>query len=237
MPDELFSKYDIRGTLENQGRALSDDINSLGENTVLGTSQEDLVTYLVEKHGINPLTIDESNIHMDYDEVQIPVSQHDAFLSIGTTGPRHVTGTRLTFYVPFTGDPDLFHCRPSTKRMGLPAPSVGSAQLTFTYDARADRASGVKDTFQEDLNQIQIHAARVNEEIKGFIDALPARVRQLLKVRERNCYETGTSCKASVSPSDAGNIPHQRSRCRTSRDASPHRNLQLHRLASTRNRR
>ena len=60
--------------------------------------------------------------------------------------------------------------------MGLPAPNVGSNELVFTYEATKDRSSGINDTFKEDLHQIQIHAARVNEGIKGFNDTLPERV-------------------------------------------------------------
>ena len=189
MPDELFSKYDLRGTIENQGHALANDINSLGENEVLSASQEEMVTYLVEKHGINPLAIDEPSIQMDYSEVQLDVSRHHEYLILAFTGPRHVTGTRLTFFVPFTGDADLFHCRPSTRRMGLPAPNVGSNELVFTYEATKDRSSGINDTFKEDLHQIQIHAARVNEVIKGFNDTLPERARQLLKARREKLLQ------------------------------------------------
>ena len=189
MPDELFSKYDLRGTIENQGHALAKDINSLGENEVLSASQEEMVTYLVEKHEINPLAIDEPSIQMDYSEVQLDVSRHHESLILAFTGPRHVTGTRLTFFVPFTGDADLFHCRPSTRRMGLPAPNVGSNELVFTYEATKDRSSGINDTFKEDLHQIQIHAARVNEVIKGFNDTLPERARQLLKARREKLLQ------------------------------------------------
>ena len=189
MPDELFSKYDLRRTIETQGHALAKDINSLGENEVLSASQEEMVTYLVEKHGINPLAIDEPSIQMDYSEVQLDVSRHHEYLILAFTGPRHVTGTRLTFFVPFTGDADLFHCCPSTRRMGLPAPNVGSNELVFTYEATKDRSSGINDTFKEDLHQIQIHAARVNEGIKGFNDTLPERARQLLKARREKLLQ------------------------------------------------
>ena len=196
MPEELFHQYDLRATIENQDRTLADDINSLGENEVLSTSQQDMVTYLVEKHGINPLTIDETGIQMDYGEVQIDVSRHREYPIFAIMGPSYVIGTRLMFYVPFTGDADLFHCRPSTRRMGLPAPSVGSNELVFTYETTKARASGVNDTLKEDLEQIQVHAARVNEEVKRFNDALPEKARQLLNARrakllqDRNLVES-----------------------------------------------
>ena len=189
MPEQLFYKYDLSGTTENSGRALADDINSLGENEVLGTSEQDMVAYLVEKQEIAPLTIaDESGIQMDYSEVQIDVSRSREYPILGM-GPSHVIGTRLTFYVPFTGDADLFHCRPSTRRMGLPAPSITSNELVFTYETTKGRASGVNDTFKEELEQTRIHAARVNEKVNQFNDALPEKARQLLNARRKKLLQ------------------------------------------------
>ena len=189
MPEQLFYKYDLNGTTENSGRTLADDINSLGENEVLGTSEQDMVAYLVEKQEIAPLTIaDESGIQMDYSEVQIDVSRSREYPILGM-GPSHVIGTRLTFYVPFTGDADLFHCRPSTRRMGLPAPSITSNELVFTYETTKDRASGVNDTFKEELEQTRIHAARVNEKVNQFNDALPEKARQLLNARRKKLLQ------------------------------------------------
>ena len=182
MPEELFQKYDLSATLANQGKVLTDDIGSLGENEVLKTPEQEMVAYLAEKHGINPLTIDESSIQMDYGEVQIDVSRQREYPVFPMMGPSQVTGTQLTFYVPFTGDPELFHCRPSRRRMGLPAPSIRNNELVFTYETK-DRAPGVNETFKADLEQIQIHAARVNEAVKPFNDALPERARQLLDAR------------------------------------------------------
>ena len=62
MTDRLFSTYDLGATIEKQGQVLAGEVNSLSENEVLNTSHEDMVKYLVEKHRINPLVIDESGI-------------------------------------------------------------------------------------------------------------------------------------------------------------------------------
>ena len=40
MSEMLFYKYDLQATIENQGRALVADINSMKETEVLNTSQD-----------------------------------------------------------------------------------------------------------------------------------------------------------------------------------------------------
>ena len=49
--------------------------------------------------------------------------------------PVYVTGTRFTFYVPFTGDSDLFRCKPSTYSLSLPTvPSEVTNSIHLRHD-------------------------------------------------------------------------------------------------------
>ena len=74
MNDPLFCTYDLRRVIENHHRELAKEVNSMGENDVLNTSQEDLIEYLTEKWKISPVTIDDSGIRTDYEDAQINIS-------------------------------------------------------------------------------------------------------------------------------------------------------------------
>ena len=71
MIEPLFHTYDLGRTIERQRQHLANEVNSMSENEVLNTSQEDMAKYLFDKWNINPLTIDESGIHTDYTDAQI----------------------------------------------------------------------------------------------------------------------------------------------------------------------
>ena len=62
MDNLLFYTHDLRQVIENQGRALDKEIDSLTENGVLNTSLEDMVEYFTEKYRINPLRIGETDV-------------------------------------------------------------------------------------------------------------------------------------------------------------------------------
>ena len=196
MTELLFQTYDLQRVIKNQEQNLAGEINSLSENEVLNTSQEDMAKYLTEKWGIDPLVIDETGIQMDYGDAQIDVSGDPRRVIFDRGTPFYITGTRVTFYVPFTGDSDLFKCQPSTYSLSPPRAAIRRRELVFTYDLTEERTSQVKDVFERDLNQTQIHAERVNADVITFNEGLPADARQRLRTRrekllkDRNLVES-----------------------------------------------
>ena len=189
MTEPLFHTYDLRQTIENQGQSLAKEINSLSENEVLTTSQDDMLKYLAEKWRINPLAIDKSEIHSDYGDAQIDVSGGSRRAIFDRSGPLYITGTCVTIYVPFTGDSVLFKCQPSTFSLSPPEATIRSNELVFTYDLTQEQTSGVKDTFDRDLDQTLVHAERVNAEAVKFNTALPGHIRQRLDGRREKLLQ------------------------------------------------
>ena len=189
MTEPLFYKYDLNATIENHRRAVTKEITSLPENQVLNTSQEDMVKYVSEKHVIDPAVIDESGIQMDYGDAQIDVSRDFRRVIFDRSTPFYITGTRVRFYIPFTGDPDLFHCRPSTYSLNLPKAAVRGNEVVFTYDFTEDQASGVRDIFERDLEQTRVHIQRVNGDVTKLNQELPEIARQALNARREKLLQ------------------------------------------------
>ncbi len=189
MTDPLFLKYDLRATIGNQGRGLAKEINSLSEAQILNTSQEEMFEYLIEKHRINPLEIDESNIQMDYSDAQIDVSRDFRRVVFNRSTPFYIAGTRVTFYVPFTGDSELFHCQPSTHSLNPPRAIVRSNELVFTYSLTNDRMTQVKELFEEELDRTKAEVGRVNADVAGFNTSLAQNARQAFNARREKILQ------------------------------------------------
>ena len=193
MKDLLFHTYDLQKTIENHAQGLAKEIDSMSENEVLNTSMEDMVKYLTKKWGFDPLAINESGIQMNYGDAQVDVSGDFRRFLDNSSKPFYVTGTRFTFYVPFTGNPDLFKCRPSTRSLNPPRATVRRDELVFTYDLpndlNEDRTSKVRDAFQRDLENTQVHAGRVNADVNIFNAALPENAKQKLNARREKLLQ------------------------------------------------
>ena len=189
MTDPLFFKYDLRATIENQARGLANEINSLSEAQILNASQEDMLEYLVEKHKINPLEIDEAKIQMNYSDAQIDVSRDFHRFIFDRSTPFYVPGTRVTFFVPFTGDSELFHCQPSTHSLNPPRATLRGNELVFSYDLTRDRMTQVKETFEEAIDRTKTEIGRVNADVATYNGSLAQNARQALSARREKLLQ------------------------------------------------
>ncbi len=172
MDDLLFYQFDLHAIIGNHERALRDEVNSLSENEVLNTSQEDMIHYLVEKYRFDVPSIHEEGIRADYGDAKVDVSGDFRRFIPDPSRPFHIAGTRITFNVPFSGDPDLFKCQPSRRSLSPPRAAVGKGQLTFTYELTGEELSQVGDRFDRDLSATQDHLGYVTVDVSGFNSGL-----------------------------------------------------------------
>ena len=155
----------------------------------MNTSHEDMVKYLVEKHRINPLVIDESGIHADYGDTQIDVSGDPRRVTFERSGPVYITGTRFIFHVPFTGDSELFKCQPSTYRLNRPKAIVREEELVLTYDVTKEEVENIREKLNGDLQVIQEHAQRISQEAEKFNLELPINAARELNARREKLLQ------------------------------------------------
>ena len=116
MTDFLFDGGYLDDAIRSRGQRMRDEVNSLNENRILNTSEDDLCNYFVKKYKVEALQIDESQIQIDYGDARINVRDYGRLISL--------TGTRVTFYIPFSGDPDLFKLQPSMFSVNPPRAKV-----------------------------------------------------------------------------------------------------------------
>ena len=189
IPDLLFYTYDLQKVIENQERALANEVNAMNENEVLNTSQEDIVKYLVEKYRMDPPNIDESGIQIDYDDAQVDVSRDFRRVVFDRNEPFYVTGTCVTFFVPFSGDPDLFKCKRSTFSLNPPKAAVRTNELIFTYYLIDEQAATINNRFKQDLENTQGHTKCIATDIGRFNLALPENASKQLKARRKKLLQ------------------------------------------------
>ena len=120
---------------------------------------------------------------MDYGDAQIDVSGDFRRAIFDRSEPFYITGTRVTFYVPFTGDSKLFHCRPSTYSLNPHRATVRSNEIVFTYDLTNEQASAVGDAFERDFKNVKVHVKRVAADVETFNSSLPGNASQRMNDR------------------------------------------------------
>ena len=189
MTNFLFRGADLRDLLAGQEQAISKEIGSSSEDRVLNTSAEELCNYFVGKYRIDPLEIDEAGIEVDYGDAQIDVSQRVEYAVFDRGRPTHVTGTRVTFLVPFSGDPELFKCRPSTFSLNPPRGVVRGNELVFVYDRTTQDVSNIGNEFDRERQSVQQHFSRIADQVEQFNSTLRTKVSQQIGARREKLLQ------------------------------------------------
>lgn len=149
----LFNRVSIFDILADQKQQIKQKIQSLEQNYVLNTSEDDLVTWIVGEFSLDVPVIDEPGIHVDYGEKQIDVSRDPMRVFIDRERAFYVPGTQVTFIVPFTGDAAFFDVQPQnfTYSSGGSRASVVKSEVHFTYTSANLDGERVKREFQNEL--------------------------------------------------------------------------------------
>ena len=183
MRDQLFSSPDLGSVLTRQEKTLSDEIGSLNEDRNLNASPEDLCNYFVDKYSVESLEIDESNIQADYGDAQVDISQRIEYAVFGRNIPTYITDARLTFYVPFTGEPMLFNCWPSSFNLNPPRAAVGTNELVFTYDGTTQDCPKIILEFDRDIENGKGYLRAIARNVAQFNSTIRGKARECITAR------------------------------------------------------
>ena len=189
MTDLLFCDHDLGSVLTQQGQKLSSEVASLSEDRILNTSPDDLCSYFVEKYNVEALEIDESGINADYGDAQVDISQRIEYAVFDRSRPRYITGTRLTFYVPFTGDPQLFKCRPSTYNFNPPRATVRTNELVFTYERTPQDASAIQKEFEHDRKNVKDYLGWIARDVEQFNSTIQGKASEYIIARREKLLQ------------------------------------------------
>ena len=189
MTNLLFRDCDLRSVLAQQDQKLSNEVASLSEAQVLKTSPEKLCNYLIEKYTVEVAEIDESGINADYGDAQVDISRRFEYAVFDRSRPLHITGTRLTFYVPFTGDPQLFKCRPSTFDFNPPRATVSNKELVFVYERTTQDAPAIEKEFERDRKNVKEYLGWIARDVEQFNSAIRGKASQNITARREKLLQ------------------------------------------------
>ena len=120
----LFSTADLSSALEAQGKKATSAVASMQKDHFLSTTVDTLVEHLIAEYVVVPLSLDEQGISMDHAEAKVNVTGDFRYGGYHDGRPMHVDGHTLKFYIPFTGNSELWRLRPSTWSTSPPSADI-----------------------------------------------------------------------------------------------------------------
>lgn len=195
--DILFCKYDMFAALEAQKRGIAKAVDEHPQDKLLGAPIEELCVHLVERFRINVPELDSAGITVSKPrEVEIDISGDYRRAVFDRRRSAHVTGTEVTFSVPFTGDRELFFVRPTTFNLSPPRAYVSDRALEFSYRQTELVPETLRKQFDAELASAEQFLRWQQHDVAALNSSLPQLVLQLVLARREKLQRTQVAVSA-----------------------------------------
>lgn len=220
---EFFNGKDARNYFETFNGKMKADVEQLSDAEIVSCDFQEWADYLASKYSIIPISIFETNIERTLSEAKVkkanPFRGHpyesDFF---------EVDGVRITFKIPFDGEPDLFEIQPSSRILLRFATQnftdsyddkCGSFTLDFEYTKQELQDKGermleyVQSQFENKFSNYKKMIDYVNAEVTSYNDGLITYAMRLLEERKKKADSFSAISKALQIPLTASkNAPN-----------------------------
>lgn len=196
---EFFCGADARNYFAGLLSKMKSEVEKMSDAEIVSCNFEEWVSYLSTKYSIAPIYIFETNIERTLSETKVkkanPFRGHpfekDYF---------EIDGVRVTFKIPFDGEPDLFELQPSSRILSRFATQnfvipheeeCGSFTLEFEYTKQELQDKGeamayyVQNQFDNEFRSYRTMISNVNAEVASFNSGLSATAMRLLEERKK----------------------------------------------------
>ena len=152
----LFNKYEIYNVIQSRTATVKKRVQSIPANTLLNSSEHDLVQALLDEFHLNVPVIKDDEIHIAYSgEVQVDVSRDPMRMIHDRSRPFYMPGNKTVIAVPFEGDVEFFGVQPQTFSLSPPRAEIGNGELLLTYIRTDTNAEAIKRDYKGTVDSIK----------------------------------------------------------------------------------
>jgi len=169
--------------MDNQVSSMKKEIESYDGNRLLNTSETDLIDYFVKKYSIQPINLLKENMYVDQEEVEVDVSHDRSRILLDERKPYYVKGTKITLFVPFEGEEDLFDCLPSSFTTNPPRGYIQSNILRISISTTNHDSKSVQKNLNKELNNIEKYINWIDKDIKPWNESLTKKAKGMIDSR------------------------------------------------------
>jgi hypothetical protein len=163
----LFSNRLLREVLESRREQMKEEIKREDQNYLLNVNFADYCNHLAQKYSIEPIRLNEDGIIVDQQEIHSNYSM----------------GTRVTYYIPFSGANDLFLSCPSTRTYNPPRGITKNQILELSFDDFQGSSSQIKNKFDKTIAEIKRWIDWITNEVNQHNQQLLALAQESTKNR------------------------------------------------------
>lgn len=175
--EALFSKRELRLVFDHMIISVTKKIEGMHPNDLLNVSLDDNIEYLFNKNQFEP-------IELQTDKTQLIENGETTRETQDYGRKSYLKYDFFVFAVPFTGDNELFQCRPSSYTFNPPSGSIFGNEIQLGYMGNEDDPGGLKKALQKDIARIEKYVAWVRSDVEEFNKTLKSTIGQKLTERK-----------------------------------------------------
>lgn len=181
----LFSNVDLSSVLYGHEQKMFKEIVNFLPNRIRDEDLDTLCDYFEGEYKIDVPALDEKSITVDHEDAKIDVRRTpNRFFYDGGSGL--VSGTRFKFFVPYSGEKELFMCRPSSFNFNPPHAQVNPNELVLVYTATGQQeATAIRGQFDRELGQIKQWLTCVGSDVEMFNSTVRSKARTRIEIRKK----------------------------------------------------
>lgn len=182
----LFSGSELSQYLDTQTQRIEKLVLGIGAQRLLNTEIEKIVLEITKKLSVSPVILLEKEITVTNKEAKVEVSQ-DPFRYIhDRKSPVYVSGTKVTYYVPFQGNVELLKLKPNHHNYNPPqVTKIVKNELLFEYVTTDGNVKQTKRDFDNDIANLKQWVRYMNDQIERHNQDLIKPIRAQLLNREQ----------------------------------------------------
>jgi hypothetical protein len=205
----LFTKYDFFGVQEGYKRKLQETIESADAAQLQEGSGDEVAERFAADFMLEAPELTEGAMSVDVAEAKVDVTGDFRYGHFGH-GPHYVNGVRVTYFVPFVGDPDMFRVAPTSYTTVHPYAEIVGRELKFTFERPGEAVDETKRAFDEEFGRVKQYLGWLRENFRSFNQTLLPLTRQHVEARrsrlaglQKSTNSLGIPVRRSAPPATA----------------------------------
>ena len=189
--DYLFSSGDLGQALRVQQSKMEVAAAALQPAQVLGRGVDALAAVLAEEYHLKPLILHWDQMNADQSEDRVDVSGDWNRAIWDRSQPFHMTGTTVTYFVPFDGDEGLFALQPSSFTSNPPTGQVRDGELCFSFTGVDPTPEQVRSQLERNMESIKRYVDWLNLDVEAFNGTVLSQARAAVEIRHQKFFRDG----------------------------------------------
>lgn len=192
LPELLFHEYDLHSVLESNSHKARRYVDDIEEQKFINSDDSEIVEHVYSKFQVMPIDLHEDEKEMDTTETKVDVSRDWNRAIFDRGKPAMIAGTKLTVSIPFTGDANLWKCRPSSFNLNPPRANVhkargneeaGHIEIIMHSASDAIDEAGIKQEIDNTISNIRGYLKTIRADVEAHNQSLRPHVEKCVAAR------------------------------------------------------